>query len=46
MLRTLYHSAENNNREAVRDGLRELLAEYQPVVPEVPAQAAPYADDY
>jgi FlaA1/EpsC-like NDP-sugar epimerase len=46
MLRTLYHSAKNNNREAVRAGLRELLAEYQPAVPSIPAQAAPYADDY
>jgi FlaA1/EpsC-like NDP-sugar epimerase len=46
MLRTLYHSAKNNNREAVRAGLRELLTEYQPAVPSVPAQAAPYADDY
>jgi FlaA1/EpsC-like NDP-sugar epimerase len=46
LLRTLYHAAENNNRDAVRAHLRALLPEYRPVVPTVPALAAPYPDDY
>ncbi|HEU4515258.1 MAG TPA: nucleoside-diphosphate sugar epimerase/dehydratase [Nocardioidaceae bacterium] len=46
LLRTLNHAAENNNREAVRAHLRALLPEYSPLVPSVPALAAPYPDDY
>jgi hypothetical protein len=46
MLRSLYQSAAKNNREVVRAGLIDLLAEYRPAVPAIPAQAAPYADDY
>lgn len=46
MLRTLYHAAESNDRDAVRASLRALLPEYRPVVPAAPAQAAPYPDDY
>ena len=45
-LRTLYHAAARNDRDAVMKGLRALLPEYQPRVPDVPAQAAPYPDDY
>jgi FlaA1/EpsC-like NDP-sugar epimerase len=45
-LRTLYHAAARNDRDAVMKGLRALLPEYQPRVPQVPAQAAPYPDDY
>jgi FlaA1/EpsC-like NDP-sugar epimerase len=45
-LRTLYHAAQINDRVAVRSGLRDLLPDYRPVVPLVPAQAAPYPDDY
>ena len=45
-LRTLYHAAECNDRESVRRGLRDLLPDYHPEVPQLPAQAAPYPDDY
>jgi FlaA1/EpsC-like NDP-sugar epimerase len=46
LLRTLYHAAESNNRDAVRTHLRALLPEYSPLVPAMPAVAAPYPDDY
>jgi FlaA1/EpsC-like NDP-sugar epimerase len=45
-LRTLYHAAACNDREAVRRYLREMLPDYQPCAPALPAQAAPYPDDY
>lgn len=45
-LRTLYHAAQSNDRVAVRGALRDLLPDYRPVVPLLPAQAAPYPDDY
>ncbi|HET8719094.1 MAG TPA: polysaccharide biosynthesis protein [Nocardioidaceae bacterium] len=45
-LRTLYHAAAGNDREAVRRCLREMLPDYQPCAPALPAQAAPYPDDY
>ncbi len=45
-LRTLYHAADVNDRDQVRGALRDLLPEYQPHIPTVPAQAAPYPDDY
>jgi FlaA1/EpsC-like NDP-sugar epimerase len=45
-LRTLYHAAASNDREAVRRYLREMLPDYQPCAPALPAQAAPYPDDY
>ena len=45
-LRTLYHAAENNNREAVLRHLCDLLPDYHREVPKIPAQAAPYPDDY
>jgi len=46
LLRNLYDAAGRNNTAAVREYLRELLPEYQPRVPDIPAQVAPYADDY
>jgi FlaA1/EpsC-like NDP-sugar epimerase len=46
LLRGLYDSAANNDPEAVRVHLRELLPEYHPAAVDVPALAAPYADDY
>jgi len=45
-LSTLYHEAERNNPERVRECLRELLPDYQPQVPSTPATVAPYPDDY
>ncbi|HET8559248.1 MAG TPA: polysaccharide biosynthesis protein [Marmoricola sp.] len=45
-LLTLYHLADRNERDQVRTFLRDLLPEYRPVVPQIPAQAAPYPDDY
>ena len=45
-LQTLYHLAERNEPEQVRSCLRELLPGYHPLVPVIPAQAAPYPDDY
>jgi FlaA1/EpsC-like NDP-sugar epimerase len=45
-LRMLYAAAEKNDRAAVRANLRALLPEYQPGEPVIPAQAAPYPDDY
>jgi FlaA1/EpsC-like NDP-sugar epimerase len=45
-LLTLYHLAERNRPEDVRACLRDLLPDYQPMVPQIPAQAAPYPDDY
>lgn len=45
-LRTLYHAASANDRAAVSKGLKELVPEYHPQVPLVPAQAAPYPDDF
>jgi FlaA1/EpsC-like NDP-sugar epimerase len=45
-LRTLYHAAVVNDRDAVRRGLTELLPEYRPQTPDTPAQAAPYPDDF
>jgi FlaA1/EpsC-like NDP-sugar epimerase len=46
LLRGLYDAAARNDTDAVRENLRELLPEYRPVVSDVPALAAPYADDY
>jgi hypothetical protein len=46
LLRGLYDSAADNDPEAVRAHLRELLPEYHPAAVDVPALAAPYADDY
>jgi FlaA1/EpsC-like NDP-sugar epimerase len=46
LLRGLYDAAEANDRDAVRSQLRDLLPEYRPAAAEVPAMAAPYADDY
>ena len=45
-LRTLYHAAIVNDRDAVRRGLTDLLPEYHPQTPRIPAQAAPYPDDF
>jgi hypothetical protein len=45
-LQTLYHLAERNEPDQVRACLRELLPGYRPLVPVIPAQAAPYPDDY
>ncbi len=45
-LRTLYHAALVNDRDAVRRGLTDLLPEYHPQTPRIPAQAAPYPDDF
>lgn len=45
-LRTLYHAAQSNDRVAVRSVLCDLLPDYRPEVPLMPAQAAPYPDDY
>jgi FlaA1/EpsC-like NDP-sugar epimerase len=45
-LRTLYHAASANDPSAVRRGLAALLPEYQPQIPKIPAQAAPYPDDF
>ncbi|HSV40496.1 MAG TPA: nucleoside-diphosphate sugar epimerase/dehydratase [Nocardioidaceae bacterium] len=45
-LRSLYDAAWRNDPEAVRVYLRSLLPEYRPAVPKIPAQVAPYADDY
>jgi FlaA1/EpsC-like NDP-sugar epimerase len=45
-LRNLYHAAHANDPDAVRRELRALLPEYQPQVPTIPAQAAPYPDDF
>ncbi|HET8560603.1 MAG TPA: nucleoside-diphosphate sugar epimerase/dehydratase [Marmoricola sp.] len=45
-LSTLYHLAEHNEAGDVRACLRDLLPDYRPVVPRIPAQAAPYPDDY
>ncbi|HET6625979.1 MAG TPA: nucleoside-diphosphate sugar epimerase/dehydratase [Nocardioidaceae bacterium] len=45
-LRNLYHAADRNDRDAVRHCLRDLLPDYHPEVPLIPAQAAPYPDDY
>jgi FlaA1/EpsC-like NDP-sugar epimerase len=45
-LRTLYHAAGVNDRDAVRHGLTELLPEYRPEASHPPAQAAPYPDDF
>jgi FlaA1/EpsC-like NDP-sugar epimerase len=45
-LRTLYHAASANDPGAVRRGLTELLPEYHPQIPKIPAQAAPYPDDF
>jgi FlaA1/EpsC-like NDP-sugar epimerase len=45
-LRTLYHAASANDRDAVRRGLSALLPDYHPQVPKIPAQAAPYPDDF
>ncbi len=45
-LRTLYHAALVNDRDAVRRGLTDLLPEYNPQTPRIPAQAAPYPDDF
>ncbi|MPZ94151.1 MAG: NAD-dependent epimerase/dehydratase family protein [Propionibacteriales bacterium] len=46
LLRSLYDAASRNDPEAVRGHLLGLLPDYQPVVPDVPALVAPYADDY
>lgn len=45
-LRTLYHAAARNERDAVKASLRDLLPDYSPELPKIPAQAAPYPDDY
>ena len=45
-LLSLYRLADRNDPDSVRTCLRELLPDYQPLVPHIPAQAAPYADDY
>ena len=45
-LRNLYHAAHVNDPDAVRRELMALLPEYQPQVPTIPAQAAPYPDDF
>jgi FlaA1/EpsC-like NDP-sugar epimerase len=45
-LRTLYHAAAVNDKEGVRTCLADLLPEFRPLVPQVPAQAAPYPDDF
>jgi FlaA1/EpsC-like NDP-sugar epimerase len=45
-LLTLYHLAERNQPDNVRACLRDLLPDYRPMVPQIPAQAAPYPDDY
>lgn len=45
-LRTLYHAAASNDKDAVRASLRDMLPDYHPQRPAVPAQAAPYPDDY
>jgi len=45
-LSTLYHEAERNNPDRVRECLRQLLPDYQPHVPTTPALVAPYPDDY
>lgn len=46
LLRNLYDAASRNDTEAVRQSLRGLLPEYQPLVSDAPTVAAPYADDY
>jgi FlaA1/EpsC-like NDP-sugar epimerase len=46
LLRGLYDAADRNDPGAVRSHLRGLVPEYQPVVATIPAQPAPYADDY
>lgn len=45
-LRTLYHAADRNDREGVRQALKDLLPDYHPNTPRIPAQSAPYPDDY
>lgn len=45
-LRTLYHAAVANDRAAVLQGLSQMLPDYHPQTPLIPAQAAPYPDDF
>jgi FlaA1/EpsC-like NDP-sugar epimerase len=45
-LRTLYQAATRNDRVGVRTAMQSLLPGYRPVVPVIPAQAAPYPDDF
>jgi FlaA1/EpsC-like NDP-sugar epimerase len=45
-LRTLYHAADANDGATVLCTLRDLLPEYQPMTPSIPAQPALYPDDF
>jgi FlaA1/EpsC-like NDP-sugar epimerase len=45
-LRTLYHAASVNDRDGVRRCLSDMLPEYHPEVPDIPAQPALYPDDF
>lgn len=45
-LRTLYHAALRNDRDAVSRELNALLPEYSPQTSQIPVQRAPYPDDF